>query len=62
MQVTVGNDPKDCVILYWADADFAGWRTMRKSATGGIVMLDLHMIKAWSSAPANISLSSGEAE
>lgn len=24
LQMTVGNDPKDCVIMYFADADFGG--------------------------------------
>lgn len=39
MQVTVGNDPKDCAVVYWADADFAGSLRDSESTSGGYLML-----------------------
>ena len=35
----VGNHPKDCVIMYFADADFAGSLRDSKSTSGGYLML-----------------------
>ena len=39
LQMTVGNEPKDCVIMYFADADFAGSLKDSKSTSGGYMML-----------------------
>lgn len=46
----------------YSDTDWAGCLRTRKSTSGGCVMLGSHLIKAWSSTQASISLSSGEAE
>ena len=35
----VGNDPENCIILYGADADFAGSLKDSKSTSGGYLML-----------------------
>ena len=39
LQMMVGNAPKDCVIMYFADADFAGSLKDSKSTSGGYMML-----------------------
>ena len=46
----------------YTDADWAGRREIRKSTTGGVVMLGSHGLKSWSKTQALISLSSGEFE
>ena len=46
----------------YSDSDWAGDREIRKSTSGGMVMLGIHMIKSWSSTQQVIALSSGEAE
>ena len=46
----------------FTDADWAGCREIRKSTTGGCVMLDKHTIKGWSKTQTFIALSSGESE
>ena len=46
----------------YADSDWAGCRTTRKSTSGGCLMLGRHVIRGWSSTQAVIALSSGEAE
>ena len=49
-------------MVAWADSDWAGCKASRKSTTGGAIMIDGHLIKAFSSTQAVIALSSGEAE
>ena len=46
----------------YSDTDWAGCLKIRKSTSGGCLMLGKHLIKSWSSTQASISLSSGEAE
>ena len=46
----------------YSDSDWAGDRETRKSTSGGMVMLGIHLIKSWSSTQQVIALSSGEAE
>ena len=46
----------------WVDTDFAGCLETRKSTSGGVIMLNNHVIKAWSVTQTVIALSSGEAE
>ena len=50
------------IIDVWSDTDHAGCLEIRKSTTGGVLMLGSHCIKHWSSTQTLISLSSGEAE
>ena len=46
----------------YTDTDYAGCVKTRKSTSGGVIMLGSHLLKAWSSTQAVVSLSSGEAE
>ena len=46
----------------YADSNFAGCKSIRKSTSGGCIMLGKHYIRGWSKTQAVISLSSGEAE
>ena len=46
----------------YADSNFAGCKSTRKSTSGGCVMIGQHYIRGWSKTQAVISLSSGEAE
>ena len=46
----------------WVDTDYAGCLETRKSTSGGIIMLNEHMVKQWASTQDVLSLSSGEAE
>ena len=48
--------------MFWVDTDYAGCRKIRKSTSGGVVMIGGHLIKGWSVTQAVIALSSGEAE
>ena len=47
---------------YYSDTDWAGCPKIRKSTSGGCLMLGAHLLKSWSSTQPSISLSSGEAE
>ena len=61
----MGNDPKDCVILYWADADFAGSLKDSKSTSGGYLMLvgpQTFVPLAWCKKQGAVSHSTTEAE
>ena len=49
-------------ISVWTDSDFGGCRRTRKSTSGGVLMLEEHLIKCWSINQAVTALSSGEAE
>ena len=46
----------------YVDADWAGSQKDRKSTSGGVMVLNNHLLKHWSSTQATPSLSSGEAE
>ena len=46
----------------FADSDWAGDKTTRKSTSGGLLTMGGHLIKSWSSSQPTIALSSGEAE
>ena len=46
----------------YADTDFAGCLSTRRSTCGGVAMWGSHLIKHWSSTQKTIALSSGEAE
>ena len=46
----------------YSDTDWAGCTEIRKSTSGGCLMLGAHLLKSWSSTQPSISLSSGEAE
>ena len=46
----------------WTDSDYAGCRKIRKSTSGGLIMLGSHVLRSWASTQAIIALSSGEAE
>ena len=46
----------------FSDIDWAGCPKIRKSTSGGCLMLGGHLIKSWSSTQPSISFSSGEAE
>ena len=45
-----------------SDSDWAGCRDTRKSAHGGCIMLNGHLLKSWSKNQNVIATSSGEAE
>ncbi len=49
-------------LVAWADSDWAGDKTTRKSTSGGILVVGDSMIKSWSSTQATQALSVGEAE
>ena len=62
-----------CVYLYnwqvkphsltgYADSDWAGCRTTRRSTSGGVVMHGSHLISHWSRTQVGVALSSTEAE
>ena len=53
---------KTLTITSFADADFAGCRSTRKSTSGGVLMHGQHCLKTWSTTQNKVSLSSGEAE
>lgn len=44
------------------DSDWAGERKERKSTSGGVLRIDTHVIKTWSSTQQTVSLSSAESE
>ena len=44
------------------DTDFAGCLETRKSTSGGVIMMNQHVVKTWSVTQDLIALSSGEAE
>ena len=46
----------------FADSDWAGDRTSRKSTSGGVLQIGNHVVKTWSTNQAIVALSSGEAE
>ena len=46
----------------FADTDYAGCRSTRKSTSGGIVMIGDHCVKFWSKTQQNITISTAEAE
>ena len=46
----------------WTDTEYAGCKRIRKSTSGGTVMLGSHLIKSWTSTQSVVALSSGEAE
>ena len=50
------------LVTTFTDSDWAGDRESRKSTSGGVVCIGLHMIKSWCSAQQIVALSSGEAE
>ena len=50
------------MVTIFTDSDWAGDRSSRKSTSGGVVCLEHHMIKSWSSTQQLVALSSGEAE
>ena len=56
----VSNIPGE--LAAWADSDWAGDKTTRKSTSGGILAVADSMIKSWSSTQATRALSVGEAE
>ena len=43
-------------------SDYAGCRRIRKSTSGGLIMLGDHVVKSWSTTQAIIALSSGEGD
>jgi len=49
-------------INVYTDSDYAGCRSMRKSTSGGLMLLGGHLVRSWSSTQAIIATSSGEAE
>eukprot|EP00969_Alexandrium_andersonii_P273635 12094282-Alexandrium_andersonii.AAC.1 len=53
------GDP--CLTVY-ADTDFAGCMTTRRSTCGGAAMWGSHAVKHWSTTQKTIALSSGDAE
>ena len=46
----------------YADTDSAGCIRIRKSTTGGMIMIGKHLVKSWSSTQPSVTMSSGEAE
>ena len=46
----------------YSDTDWAGCVRIRKSTSGGCVMLGAHVIKTWSTTQPSVTLSSGEAD
>ena len=50
------------IINVWTDTDYAGCPITRKSTSGGVCMLNGHLIKSWCSSQNIVALSSGEAE
>ena len=46
----------------YSDTDWAECVRIRKSTSGGIIMVGSHVLKTWSSTQPSVSLSSGEAE
>ena len=50
------------VIEVFADANFAGCKAIRKSTSGGALMIGSHCIKTWSKTQACVTLSSAESE
>jgi hypothetical protein len=46
----------------WSDTEFAGCKRIRRSTSGGVVMIGSHCVKTYSSTQDIIALSSGEAE
>ena len=49
-------------VITFTDSDWAGDKITRKSTSGGVMMMGLHMIKSWSTTQQVLALSSGEAE
>ena len=54
------DEPKHCEVL--ADSDWGGNAKERRSASGGVWMLGMHLIKTWSATQRAYALSSDEAE
>jgi hypothetical protein len=50
------------VLRVYSGSDWAGCKVSRKSTSGGVVVLNGSLLKAWSSTQATIATSSGEAE
>ena len=50
------------VLDVYADTDFAGCQSTRRSTSGGVALLGSCLLKHWSKTQTTISLSSGEAE
>ena len=46
----------------YADSDFAGRKTSRRSTSGGVVMHGSHCLKHWATTQPTLGLSSGESE
>ena len=46
----------------FSDSDWAGDRRTGKSTSGGIILLERHLIKSWSRTQDAVTLSSAEAE
>ena len=44
------------IIDGWADSDYAGCRKTRKSTSGGLIMLGVHLTNYWASTQAVIAL------
>ena len=61
IQKFVWQEPQTDVITH-TDSDWAGDKSTRKSTSGGVMMMGMHMIKSWSSTQQVLALSSGEAE
>ena len=49
-------------ISIYIDADWAGCKQIRKSTTGGCIMMGKHIVKSWSKTQSLVALSSGESE
>ena len=60
-KINSGAEDLDVLRVY-ADADWAGCLTTRRSTSGGVAMLGGVALKHWSSTQATVALSSGEAE
>ena len=56
------SDFSPIVIRAYVDSDWAGCRKIRKSTSGGVLMLGTTAVRGWSTNQAVIALSSWEAE
>ena len=55
----VGDAP---LLIGYSDSDWAGFRSSRRSVSGGMISMSGALVKAWSSRQATVALSSAEAE